>query len=549
MIPLLLLLLPASAVQEEVDADRVRGLLRRLDSDRVEDRTRAEDELLAMGEAVIPFLEEERKRAGAEVRRRIGAILEQVTLVPRWVKELVEDQNRGQALGRLQQALQKKELDGRRAVAILKASILHERVSDNFRQSLLSVVQRHHLDGVWPALLELAVREPGNSGNYAITYLKRLRLPEEAPDAILEAIPEVRVPNHAVQLLQLAAGFKPDPAKLDAVVRTLVEEDADTSTQYTLYNAFASGQIRVSLGTLLELWKRPGDVRGTYANYLRQAVLRADPDASVGTLKAWVGSEDLKDALLAADYLGRHRVADAIVPMAEALYVRLSNPRAGTVMRWSGIQAVGNTAESQQVVGRIAHVLRSMEVGKRIPAWLEGGEGAPSRPAVFAVIGELGLTEHAATVARRLEDPDTAVRREAVRVLGKIGGVAEVGALRARIGDESRAVRREALAAVCRILGWEATPTVLEQLRSKDPDLRAAALGELPAMDPDAVLEALTEGEHAGKPWTRYALAVLVVHHGEAMLHRVMARVGDTVSPKELEEAIRLVRSGRGGYR
>ena len=64
-------------------------------------------------------------------------------------------------------------------------------------------------------------------------------------------------------------------------------------------------------------------------------------------------------------------------------------------------------------------------------------------------------------------------------------------------------------------------------------------------MDLDVVLAHLTVEDRVGRQLTRQALAMLVVRHGQPMLHRVLARTSGKLAPADLEEMIRVIRSLR----
>ena len=86
---------------------------------------------------------------------------------------------------------------------------------------------------------------------------------------------------------------------------------------------------------------------------------------------------------------------------------------------------------------------------------------------------------------------------------------------------------------------------MLKILRSESADDRAAALEVLPWMDVDKVLDDLTSEAGLARRGSKYALAVLITAHGNAILHRVMARVGDRVNAEEMHSLVRLVQFGK----
>jgi HEAT repeat protein len=83
-------LVPAAAPPTGPDAQHVRVLLRRLDSDYFSMRLRADNELRAMGKCVLPHLRVEHARSrSVEVRDRLAVMIRDLTIDER-IGQLVE---------------------------------------------------------------------------------------------------------------------------------------------------------------------------------------------------------------------------------------------------------------------------------------------------------------------------------------------------------------------------------------------------------------------------------------------------------------------------
>ncbi len=536
------LALVALALPQEPDVRKVQELIDRLDADDVAVRAQAEADLLALGEPAVALLEKARKGAGSERRARLDGVLAEITLPRRWVKDLSgEEASAQEAMGRLEQGIRAKSIDRKQAVRILAAALESDTIPESVRTNLYSSVERHRLGELWPVLVRQAAREEDDR-NYALTYLTRIQLPAEAADEVLRILPKLRNRDTAMRLLEQALRLKPDKAKVDAAVRRIFEAEPEDRNLYQILNLVSGGRLQLSLETMLIYWKGNKSTRQSYG---REALLRTPPDGSVKEIVGWLGSGEAEDLQIAIDYVSRHKVRSAAGPLAEALYRQVSEERrVAGAPGWSGPR-LRSPYESAQWRSRIVQALRAVGVEERAREWLASG-GGPPRLAVYAAVGELDLRPLAGEVAGGLDDKDPEVRREAARVLGQMRHAESAVRLEGRLKDESPAVRRAALHALVSVRGAAATGSVLEQLRSDHPDLQAAALEVLPLMDLDAVLAELTKESGLDRPMNRYALAVLVVHHGEGMLHRVVARGGARLSAEDLGSMVRLIQAARG---
>jgi hypothetical protein len=516
------------------DEAKLRALIEKLDADDADVRGRAERELAGMDEAIVPLLEKSRTGASVEARSRLDRVIGDLTLARRWVKDLSGDEQEGmQAYSKLEQSIRNKSLDRRQAGRIVKAALVSQTVSDDVRHTLYSLAERNQLVEVWPALLELLSRDD-QEANYALNSLQRLKLPKEATDDFLKAIPKVRNRSNINSILDLLVRLKPERTKLDPVVQSLLEE-ADDSSIYTITSYLSNGRLQVSLKTALKCWN--GKNRTIRQSVGREVVLRVPPDESLKEVLDLLSSADWEDVSLAADYVARHRVRQAAAPLVDSIQKQQADDR----QRLRRMQPY----EATQLRSRLVAAFRSLGPEELIKGWLSAG-GPPSRLSLVVLIGELDLRTLVGEVVEALSDKDAQVRQAAARSLATRPHPDAGTKLEALLKDESVPVRRAALQSLAAAKGAAATATVLAQLRSDQPDVQAMAVEVLPSMNLDLVLDDLTKEASLGNAMTRYALAALVATHGDTVLHRVIARVGGKVSIEELQGMVRLIQSARG---
>jgi HEAT repeat protein len=536
---------PAQEGGEKPDEKKIRALIEKLDADDPEARSQAERELGALDEAVVPLLEKARAGAGAEVRSRLDRVIGDLTLPRRWVRDLSgEEAETQQAFARLEQSLRTKTLDRRQAARILNAALLSSSVQDNLKHSLVNIAERNQVTEIWPSLVELLLRDDPEAG-YVLNALQRLRLPKEAGDEVLKALPRMKNRSNLNQVLELLIRLKPERAKLDPVIQALLD-DADESSSYTITNYISTGRLPVSLKSALKCWNSKNrNLRQTGA---REAVLRVPPDESVKDVLDLLGSSDWEEITLAADYVGRHRVRAAAVPLVEALQKQSAEDRARRDLSAGGLglrRTYFPGSDPSQVKARVSAAFRTLGPEDLIKGWLAGG-GPPSRLALVGIIGDLDLRPLAGEVVAALDDKDAQVRLASARALGSLPHPDAAAKLEGLLKDESVPVRRAALLSLAQTRGVAATKVVLEQLRSDKPDVQAMAAEVLPAMDLEVVLDDLTRESALSSAMTKYALAGLVAYHGDSFLHRVMARVGGKLSVDELQSLVRLIQTARG---
>lgn len=532
---ILALLLPAPQ-DSKPDEKKIRELVIKLDADDLETRTKAEAELMDMGEGVAAALTKAREGAGTEARSRIDAILSEVTTAFRWAKELAEGEP-DQAYNRLRQALQARSLDKKHLPRILSLLVQNENANDQLRQYVISEAVRLKVREIWPALLQMVVQDE-RQASQAISYLQQLRVPKEAADDILKAFPKVRG-YAATQLLELVLPFKPERAKLDAAVRAFLDSDADENARSNVMGYLQSGRLQVSLSTILRCWKHQRS-----RSYVQEAVLRTPPDESVGDLLAWIASPQIEEVHLAVDYVTRQKVVQASAALVEAwqkhsIDTLAALPFSGHRAAYSPYYVDG--AMRQKLVA----AMRAVSIEDSARSWL-ASEAGPSRTTVLSIAADLELRGLAAEIAACLDDKDAAVRKEAARAAGTLKLPEAAGKLEALLKDGQVPVQRAALQALARIRGAAATALVLDQLATGHPDVQAAAIEALPLLDVDAALDALTREPLVARPVAKQALASLIIHLGEPGAHRVLARVEGKIPADELTSLVRLLQASRG---
>lgn len=529
-------LLFQAAPPNEIDPKRVKDLVDKLNADDLAERTQAEADLVALGEGVVPLLEKSKPGAPAEARARIDAVIADLTLAQRWVKDLSEETDPSNAYRRLETAITSKSLDRKQAVKVLGAVLLSD-TNDQLKQYVYALIERHKFRETWPALVQLAARDE-NEGRNAISYLQRLRPPKEATDEILKLLPKIRNRSNSYQMFELLFALKPEKAKLDAALEAFLDGDTADEMRTHVLSYISQGRLSVSLKMVLKFWK----VNRSQQSYSREAVLRTPPDESVGEIIALFASSETEDLMMAADYVARHRVKAAGAAIAEALQKYAEERPPGTpVVYYAGRPYW----QDHQIRGKLIQALRGLGLEDQVRQWL-ASSGPPSRPAAVALIGELEIRGLAGEVVKLLEDKDPLVRREAARAASGLRLAEAVPKLEARLKDESIPVRRSSLSALAKIRGTAATATVLEQLRADHPDVQAAAVELLPSMDLEAVLNELTKEANLGNSFMRYALAVVISSQGETALHRVMARAGGKLSIDDFQGMVRLIQATRG---
>jgi HEAT repeat protein len=351
-------------------------------------------------------------------------------------------------------------------------------------------------------------------------------------------VPKVKNRSSINTALDLLVRLKPDRAKLDPVIQAMMD-DADDSSVYTITSYLSNGRLQVSLKTALKCWNSKN--RNVRQSIGREMVLRIPPDESVKEIIEGLASADWEEVAMSADYVARHRVKQAAAPLVDALQKHAAEERARGALARTRIMPY----EAAQTRGRLVAAFRALGPEELVKGWLAAG-GGPSRLALVGMIGELDLKPLAGELIAALDDKDPQVRQAAARALATIPHPEAGAKLEALLKDESIPVRRAALQSLAQAKGTAATPVALAQLRSEHPDVQAMAVEVLPTMNLDLVLDELTKEAALANAMTRYALAALVAHHGDGVLHRVIARTAGKLSVDDLQAMVRLIQSARG---
>lgn len=519
----------SAAVQEppKVDEDTVKALVTRLGADDPKEREQATQDLLAMGEAVLPFLAKYKESDDPEIRSRVESIIGKVGLPQQWANDLVTDV--GNAFSRIQQAIAQKEIDKDDAARIASAALAHKDATPEVRQYVFNLISNQKLHGAWPALVRVLAAADDNEFQYASNCLMALKVPKEATGPILGALAKSKASYQAMQLLTwVCRKLDPKPEEVAAFADALVASDAPDDMINQFFSNVSQGTVKLPLKTMLKLWKNFARAR---QNYLREALLKSKPDDAVKDVLAMIESAELEEVGLAADYVGRQRVADGAAALTEALRrfptqaaSQYYDPMYGTV----------------NIRTAIVRNLKLLNVEKQAKAWY-ASSGPPSREALLALTTELGLKSLAPDVATCLKDASADVRREAARVLATFKHAESAPALEALIGDRDAGVRSAALHALTRVSGKASTATALKHLYGDDAELAATAIDSLPLLDFDAVLAELSRDERGGLYLTHYALAVLIARGDATTLHRIVVRFGEKLPVEKINEMVTLV--------
>jgi len=511
------LLMAAVLLQQapKIDEKRVQELVEKFGDEAIAEREGAVAELLAMGEAVLPLLEKVKVAAAGEAKARIDKVIGELTLPARWAKEIIEG-DASQGYQRLDQALRNKELDRPQAGRILSAVLLSEASTPDHRNYMIQIADRHRVRDIWPALLQLLARDDPGNENF-VYNLQRLRPPKEAAPALLKLIPKMQNYNISYQLLEIARGLKPERAAMEACIGAILEGD-DENIRMNVLGQIRAGRYPAPLKALLNCWRANPTLR---PHYIRDPILGAPPGDAVADVLDLFKSTEADDVQLAIDYVARQKVVAGAGPLAKL------------------------AEESPELRPRAVLALKTLRCVDEVRKWV-AGQGGPGRRAAIALAGELAWAEVGPDVARCLDDPDAAVRKDAAVAVGSMKVAEAAPKLEALIKDADAGVRRAAVLALAALQGKGATKVVLAQMRSDNADVQAAAVEALPLVDAEQALAELTTEEALGRPITRYALAFMVVKGGPATLHRVMARVGTRLSVDDLNGLVRLIQTTQG---
>lgn len=498
------------------DERKFQELVVKCGSEDIAEREAATGELFAMGEAALPLLEKAAATAKGDAKARLDKVIEELTAPARFVKSWLENDTDIRAAA-FEQELQSKTIDRSKAARIISAVLLHEAPSPQHKQYMLGLAERFRIREIWPALLQLMVREDSPYDNYG-HYLQRLRPPKEAAGAILKMIPKMQNSSQGWQLLELARSLKPERAQLEECLTAIMEGD-DINLKNNTMSWLQQGRITVSVKTLLAWWRDHPAMR---QYQLREAVLRTPPGEGSDDIVNLLKSNQADDTALAIEYIGRQRVVSAAAGLAKVM------------------------GERPDLKVQILQAFRTIRCDDQVRKWISGDPG-PGRKQAIALAAELGWTVAGPEIIRALSDGDAGVRREAAGAAGALKITEASDKLEELLRDADGGARRAALLSLALIKRHDATKAVLTHLRADDPDLQAAAVEALPYVDAEQALAALTSDEALSRGgFTRHALAVLIVKGGSGMLHRVMARVHGKITADELHAQIRLVQTWMG---
>lgn len=482
-----------------VDEKKVQELAEKCGAEAIVDREAAMKELMAMGDAILLFLEKAKASLSVDAKACVQKVIDEFNEHEAWAKRLVETDTDGRAV-EFEIQLHKKEIDPVKAAKRLKAVVLYSKASPRLRQYALALAQQHQLPDVWPAVLKAVASEPASEGLAAMVHV--FQPPPEALPEIMKLIPKVRNAALCAKLLEVAGRVSPDRAAIEECVNALLK-NGDLGVKTAVAASIREGRTPVPFQSLLRWWRAHAAVRPQ----LREAILDVPPAEGAPEVVGLLKSSEPESVQLVWDYIRRQALASA-----GPILSRADEPSA---------------------------VFAPLE--REVRKWI-GGQG-PNRPAAIALAAEFRWASAAPEILKCLEDGEADTRRAAVSAAGSLKMTGAAAKLNAMIQDSDVGVRRAALFSLASLGGKDATQIVLAQIRSDDPELQAAAVQSLAMVDSEQALLGLTTDEALKRPITKHALAVLIVKHGATMLHRVMARAQGRIAADELHAQIRLVQS------
>jgi HEAT repeat protein len=517
MITLLSLL---CSLQEESDlAKRVSLLIHQLGDEQVEVREAAESELATLGQGVIPLLEQALTgEQPVEVRGRISNVLDRLAKLQQWVEELVTSEEGYQGRQKLQEAIRSGKFDKSDLGAVYRTALLDDRATPQLRNSLLQGAREFHLGEVWKVIPLLTEKDPVGVEE-SLSTLHDLPIPPEAVESILRILPKVHDVYKICETLERIRGV--DPEQIRETVDVLLEKFEGTSGASTLLSKIADGRMNASLRTLLILWTaHPRDRE----YHLRSAFLRAIPDESLPQLLKWLSGEDDMEVELAADYAARHQIREAFLPLVEALE--------------------NLSSHESQLRDKLLRSLQRLHVEEEVKKGLADGKPISQRQAL-RVVADLEWVGMKQEVLHLLEAEDPEIREQACRTAAVLNLSEAIPRLDRLWSDPAVSVRGAALQALVRMQREKACEFLLRGVLSDEPELQASALEVLHLGKVEPLLNGLLEEKVLPRSSVQYALCLLIVEHGEPLLHRVMARAGGSLSSESMRATIDLIRTAR----
>ncbi len=333
-------------------------------------------------------------------------------------------------------------------------------VADDVQMVLAAAVRQHPPGDLVAAVIERLTADASAPSSAAQTAYLNL-LASHDRDAVVEALLTAR-PAH--------------PSTVDRALGALGVTPEALHAQLDNPNLTATQRIKIAL-QLGQL----GDGGGLAA--LQQSLVAADAPTRRATVEALARLGDdravelLPPVLDDADPSVRAAAVAALAHFGvtpERLVERLASPN--SALRAESLRLLGS-------LGNAAHV-------PQLAAHLRPGEPLAVRLAAAAALGRLRRPESVTPLMAALEDPDPALRRQVVWALGDIGDEQATTALLRLLQNRDTGLVVEAIRVLAKTQSAAAAP-LLEALRHADWRVRAAAAQGLGDRGDPQVLPAL----------------------------------------------------------
>jgi HEAT repeat protein len=295
-------------------------------------------------------------------------------------------------------------------------------------------------------------------------------------------------PRLRIQLTQVLAKYS-DPKARDALISMLADPDPEVRA--------ASVAALADLNSRVESGSRTGISASGESGPPKGGTTNGDADPTVDAIIKLIKTEHSPVVVAAIaksiDALGRERVVDALIPLAE------SSPAIKETLYDLGVTAKVMSDKLREGKGperiRAAHILGRLRERDAVPALIDALNESKERDFKVAAAESLGLIGD-----RRAEDalihatqmPEAPVRSAAIKALGKLGDATVTETLFEAARDRDSSVR-EAAASSLGLLGVS-VERLTADARSPSWQIRAAAMTTLARLGDPRGLQVLVSG-------------------------------------------------------